>query len=94
MNRYFVLAAIAAMVAGCASDFGDDTDPTTDSDETEESQEASIRTFGGAMQRPTETLIPWHQSPTEVRAAQYRNYYETVEQADLELGAKYARSSN
>lgn len=94
MNRCFILAAIAAMVAGCASDFGEDTDPATDSDLTEESQEGTIRTFGGAMQRPPETLVPWHRSPTDVHAAQYKNFYETVEQADIELGGKYARSSN
>lgn len=94
MNRYFVLAAIAAMVAGCASDFGDDTDPATESDQTEESGEGSIRTFGGTMQRPAETLGPWQNERTEVHAAQFRNYYEPVQQADIELGGKYARSSN
>jgi hypothetical protein len=93
MNRYFVLAAIAAMVAGCASDFGDDMDPATDSDQTE-SGEGSIRTFGGTLQRPAETLGPWQQERTDVEAAQIRNYYETLQQADIELGGKYARSSN
>lgn len=93
MNRYFILAVMGVMVAGCAAEFGEDgTDPVVP-DQIEESQGGSIRTFNGQLMRPAQTLGTVDDAPVNLQAAKLINYYETVEQSDIELGGRFARST-
>lgn len=91
MNRTIVLALLTALATGCAAEFGDNG--PVQPDQAEESQGGPIRTFDGKLQRPAEAIGTLAESPTDVESTQIVDFYQKANQADLELGPKYSRST-
>lgn len=92
MNRFIVLALTATLATGCAAEFGDNG-PLQQPGESEESQEGAVRTFNGQMQRPAEAITTVDQASTTPESTRLYDWFRTVNQADIELGPKYSRST-
>ncbi len=92
MKRSIVLTLFAVLATGCAAEFGEDPQAPQPT-ENEESQAGSIRTFGGRMQRPAEAIGTVNGAPTEPESTQLYELFQNVDQASVELGPKYSRST-
>lgn len=96
MNRTLFLATIASMLVGCAADFSeDDTGGTTMPPESSEQTtgEPTVNVYGARLQRPAETIGSVEEAEQTANARAIRNYVETVDQAEMDLGPKFNRSS-
>lgn len=96
MNRTLFLAVVASTLAGCAADFSEDgTSDTTTSPESSEqtTSEPTVNVYGGQLQRPAEIIGTVDDATRTANARAIRNYVETVDQAEMDLGPKFNRSS-
>lgn len=93
MNRYLALAAMAALTMGCAADFAEDGTTDQAPDIAEGSDDPTIRTFNGELQRPLTPVGAVSDAQERAEAAKILHFYRSVEQSDIELGTKYARST-
>jgi hypothetical protein len=92
MKRTIVLALIATLTAGCAGQFGDG-DPAQDPPENEENQGGAIRTFNGQLQRPADAVGTLSDQTTNAESTQIYQLLRGADRADVEIGAKYSRST-
>lgn len=96
MNRTLFLVLTALVMGGCAADFSEErstetTDAPASSDQT--TSEPTVDVYGGRLQRPAETIGTVEDAPQTANARAIRNYVETVDQAEMDLGPRFNRSS-
>ena len=95
MNRTLFLAAIALVTGGCAADFAEEgTSETTNAPESSEqtTSEPTVNVYGGRLQRPADSVSTVEEATQTANARAIRNYVESVDQAEMDLGPKFNRS--
>jgi hypothetical protein len=96
MNRTLFLAVLAVTLGGCAADFSEEgTSDTTNVPQSSEQTtgEPTVNVYGGRLQRPAEAIGTVDEATQVANARAIRTYVETVDQAEMELGPKFNRSS-
>jgi len=92
MNRIIVLALLAPLATACAAEFGDG-DPAQEPPEIGESQAGAVRTFNGRLDRPAQAIGTLADQSTTTESTQLYSLFQSAQNANVELGAKYSRST-
>ena len=94
MNHTLFLLTFSLVLGGCAAEFSEDPSSETNAPESSEqtTSEPTVNVYGGRLQRPADSVGTVEEATQTANARAIRNYVESVDRAEMDLGPKFNRS--